>query len=132
MKIRLTMAAAAIALSTLGVGAANAQVVVSAGPGGGNTCCFGGNLQATTFGVIFTTPDAVNTQLTSFTFSVGEGNLSSLTLFAGLASWNGASAGPALFTSAPFTGNYSVNFLGINPITDDVRADSAHVGAYPS
>jgi PEP-CTERM motif len=117
MKIRLTIAAA-IALATLGSSAANADVVATSGIGG-NTCCFGGDQQSTTFGVIFTTPDAINTRLDSFTFSIGEENLSSLKLFAGVASWNGMSAGPDLFTSAPFTGDYNTNFLGINPITDD-------------
>ena len=109
--------AAVVALSTIAVGgAAEAQVSETAGTGG-STCCFGGNQQSTTYGVIFTTPDAVNTRLDSFTFSIGQGNLLSLTLFAGVAAWNGSSTGPSLFTSAPFTGDYNTNVLGIDPST---------------
>lgn len=64
-----------------------------------------GEGNSTTYGVVFTTPDAANTTLNSFSFFVRSVRGTS-NLFGGVASWDGTGAGPALFTSTAFSGFY--------------------------
>lgn len=58
---------------------------------------------SSTYGEIFKAPASGDT-LTSFSFYI-EGSVPDL--YAGVAAWNGTSAGPALFTSADFNSVYS-------------------------
>lgn len=106
------------AIMFLAAGMANAGVVInnpSTGYVGGL-----GNPNTTTYGLVFTTPDAVNTRLDNFTFMFGLGNYSNLNLYAGVALWLGTGAGADIYTSASFGGNYQHGFSAASVNTGGV------------
>lgn len=66
-----------------------------------------GESDTTTYGQVFTTPDAVNTVLDSFSLIVRSSTAAISNLYAGVATWVNGGAGTAVFTSAPFSGNFA-------------------------
>ncbi|MBS0291974.1 MAG: PEP-CTERM sorting domain-containing protein [Proteobacteria bacterium] len=60
----------------------------------------------TTYGEVFTTPDAINTVLDSFSLIVRSQNGNTSYLYAGVATWVNGGAGTPLFTSSEFSGHF--------------------------
>ncbi|MDE3246800.1 MAG: PEP-CTERM sorting domain-containing protein, partial [Acidobacteriota bacterium] len=61
----------------------------------------------TTYGEVFTTPDALNTELDSFSLFVRSLNGNTSYLYAGVATWVSGGAGTSLFTSSVFNGQFA-------------------------
>lgn len=112
---RLVTAVLLMALSSL----ASATVITNSFNGGGIAPL--GEPNTTTYGVVFTTPDAIETQLDSFSFFLKSGNGTSH-LFGGVAEWLGTGAGTNLFAGSPFSGFYN-DWTEITVDTGDLDLD---------
>ncbi|MBS0392127.1 MAG: PEP-CTERM sorting domain-containing protein [Proteobacteria bacterium] len=98
-----TLAALALALAAVG---AQANVLVTNTFNGTGIQPLG-YPDTTTYGEVFTTPDALNTELDSFSLFLQSLTGGTSYLYAGVATWENGGAGTSLFTSAVFSGNFA-------------------------
>lgn len=98
-----TIAALVLALASVG---AQADVVVTNTFNGTGIQPLG-EPDTTTYGEVFTTPDAINTVLDSFSLILQSLNASTSQLYAGVATWVNGGAGTSVFTSSVFSGNFT-------------------------
>lgn len=96
---------AALILALASVGAQANAVVTNTFNGTGIQPL--GEPDTTTYGEVFTTPDAINTVLDSFSLFLQSITSSTSHLYAGVATWVNGGAGTSLFTSAAFSGHFS-------------------------